>query len=172
MLFNFLFIGGLELNVPNKLNEYPIQLAIKFNKVQVVKAMLEQRIVFLGSLETGYNALLDACERDLTDIAILIIDNGHCDINAVDKEQKWTPLMHAITNNNEVLMRRLLEKHCDFNTMDIEGNTPLHLAVMNENEYLIKLLIKHCPSLTIKNKDNMTAKELAKTIDENLSLLI
>lgn len=134
--------------------------------------MLEQRIVFLESLETGYNALLDACERDLTDVATLIMDNGRCDINAVDKEQKWTPLMHAITNNNELVTKRLLEKHSDFNNMDIEGNTPLHLAVMNENENLIKLLLKHCPSLTIKNKDNMTAKELALTIDENLSLLI
>jgi len=166
------FKGGFELNVPNKFNEYPIQLAIKFNKIKVVKAMLEQRIVFLGSLETGYNALLDACERDLTDIAVLIIDNGICDINAADKEQHWTSLMHAITNNNETIIKHLLEKHYDFNTTDVEGNTPLHLAVLNENEYSIKMLLKHCPSLTIKNKENMTAKELAKKIDESISVLI
>jgi ankyrin repeat protein len=134
--------------------------------------MLQLNKIYLGTLETGYNPLIDAAEKDLTEIVTLLIENGASDINASDQEQLWTPIMHAITNNNEIIVKKLLEKRCEINNLDIDGNTPLHLAVMNENEYLIKAIVNAGPDLNIKNKERKTAKDLAKEIDPDLSLLI
>ena len=161
--------------MPNKLQEYPIQLAIKFNKLEVIKSMFKLNKVYIGTLKTGYNPLLDATEKDLTELALLIIDYAGSNIdvlNACDEEQQWTPLMHAITNNNDVVVKKLIDHHCEINNVDIDGNTPLHLAIINEHEYLIKVLVKSCPSLTIRNKEGKNAKQLAKLVDEDLSLLI
>lgn len=134
--------------------------------------MLRLNQTILGTSKSGYNALLDATEKDLTEIALLLIQNPDVDVNVTDKGQLWTPLMHAITNNNEVLTKKLLEKNCEVNNQDLDGNTALHLAVMNENDYLIKLLMKFNPNVVIVNNERLTAKSLAKLIDEDLSILI
>jgi len=160
------------VDIPNKHKEYPLQLAIKHNKKEIVKALLQLNKVRLNTLETSYNALADATEKDLTDIAILLIENGNYDLNVSDEDQLWTPLMHAVTNNNEIIVKKLLDKKCDVNSSDKDGNTPLHLAVMTENEHLIKMIVNANPDLSIRNKDRITAKDLAKQIDPELSLLI
>lgn len=164
--------GGFDTNIANKLKEYPIELAIKFNQTIVVDTMLQLNQTFLGTLETNYNPLLDACEKDLTDLAILLIRNGTSDLNITDKAQGWSPLMYAITNNNETLVGKLIDNKCSISDVDNEGNSPLHLAVLNENEYLIRLLLKSNPNKSIRNTENQTAYDLAKVVDEDIAMIL
>ncbi len=149
-----------------------MQLAIKFNKIDIVKSILNTGKAFLGTLETKYNPLLDACEKDLAEIAILLIENG-ADVNVTDNEQYWTPLMHAITNNNEIIMEKLVAHKSSVNSADVEGNTPLHLAVLTENEYLVKCLLKASPIKNSRNKDNQTPLDVARgNDDESITKLL
>ena len=134
--------------------------------------MLQLNQTFLGTLETNYNPLLDACEKDLTDLAILLIRNGTSDLNITDKAQGWSPLMYAITNNNETLVGKLIDNKCSISDVDNEGNSPLHLAVLNENEYLIRLLLKSNPNKSIRNTENQTAYDLAKVVDEDIAMIL
>ena len=65
-IFNFL--GGANVNKPNGMGEYPLQLAITLNKIEAVKEMLKKNDIYINTFNNGYNPLLDACEKDLTDI--------------------------------------------------------------------------------------------------------
>lgn len=157
--------GNIDVNKPNKLKEYPIQLAIRFNNIEILKAMLQVENVYIGNLDNGYNPLLDACENDLTEIALLLIDNG-ADLNESDRDQCWTPLMHAICNNNEVVVAKLLERKCDLDLVDFNGNSPVHLAVITENEFLLKMLLKCNAPKSLVNSENLTPFDLAKINDD------
>jgi ankyrin repeat protein len=115
--------GGFDLNTPNKLNEYPLQLAIKFNQIDVVRTMLETKRLQIRTLDQtiNYNPLIDCCEKDLTELSLLLIDYG-MDLDGLDnKDQLWTPLCYAITNNNEIIVDKLTSHKCNVNTIDIEG---------------------------------------------------
>lgn len=48
------------------------------------------------------------------------------------------------------------------NCMDSEGNTPLHLAVDQDNAQCVKLLLCHRADLSIKNKEGTTALDIAE----------
>ena len=161
--------GKIDVNKANKLNQYPIQLAIRFNKISVLKEMLKVDNIFLGTLENGYNPLLDACENDLTEIALLLIENG-ANLNVSDQDQCWTPLMHAIGNSNETLVKMLLEHKCDLSLVDFNRNTPVHLAVLTENDFILKLLLKYNGDKNSENNENLTPLQIAKLNDDENSI--
>jgi ankyrin repeat protein len=153
----------LDLNAPNKKNEYPLELAIKFNQTNVVRSMLETKNLSLCIKKDTfqYYPLIDCCEKDLTEIAVMLIENG-ADINEYDnKEQKWTPLMYAITNKNQLIVEKLVSYKCNVNIVDGEGNTPLHLAAMSSDEHLVKSILKLQPDRKLKNSSDQTPYDIA-----------
>ena len=131
--------------------------------------MLKSRDLNAGTLPNGYNPLLDACENDLTDMALLLIESGRSDIDlSVQKEDQdgdepnWTPLMHSILNNNEQLALKLIERKSYLDLVDTDGNTALHLAVLAENDYLVKCLLRANANKEIKNKEGLRPLDIAK----------
>lgn len=160
-----MYKGGADVNRPNKQNETPIQLAIRYSKMDALKEMLKRDDIYLGTSEfegKKYNPLLDACERDLTQVALLLIENG-ADVNKHDAdERKWNPLMHSICNNNETLVIKFMEKKADLAHVDDDGNSALHLAVIADNDFILSLLLRANPDRTVRNGENLTPLELAK----------
>lgn len=159
------FLGGIDVNNSNLKDEYPIELIIKFNKIQVLNSLLERADVNLNKLKNGYYPLLDACEQDLTDACILLINAG-ANVNPISieeqKEKIWTPLMHAISNNNEVLVSKLVDKGADLYATDLNGNTVVHIAVLNNNELILSFLLsRNAPKCSLNN-DQMSPLDLAK----------
>lgn len=81
-----------------------------------------------------------------------------------------TSLHYVIENNSNKLLESvnlLLYKNAEPNIKDKDGNTPLHLAVMNasksENEYIevINMLIKYNMDVNILNNKNQLALNIA-----------
>lgn len=64
------------------------------------------------------------------------------------------------------VLKFLIDKGADINAVDINGNTPLHVASYYDYYYEnIEELISRGADRTIKNKDGKTAFDLAKTDD-------
>ena len=165
--------GAIDVNTPNAYREYPIQLAVRFNKPNVARALLASRSdMHIGKLANGYIPLLDACENDLTEMVLLLVENG-ADVNAASETDTWTPLMHAVNNDNQELVVKLLASRCQINAVDAEGNTALHLAVQAENDTLVAHLLRHGANTNARNKENQTPLSIAQENedDANIQLL-
>lgn len=165
------------MNKPNLKDEYPIELIIKFNKIQVLNSLLERADVNLNKLKNGYYPLVDACEKDLTDACIFLINAG-ANVNPMSlkeqKEKMWTPLMHAISNNNEVLVTKLVDKGADLYATDFNGNTVVHMAVLIDNQLILAFLLSRNAPKCFLNNDQMSPLDLAKLnqSEECIQLLI
>lgn len=153
------FQGGLNVNKPNKKFEYPIELAIRFNKVEVVKAMVKCGNLMLDKFDHEYCPLIDACEKDLTEIGLILIEAG-AKINTIDRD--LSPLIYSVSNNNEILTAKLVEKGANLFQIDSNGNSVVHLAVLNENEFIMTLLLKFNAPKDLLNYDNLSPLDLAK----------
>ena len=72
--------------------------------------------------------------------------------------------MHiAVRLDNEDMVHRLLNfDDIDPNVRDIKSNTPLHHAVWNGNETIIRALLYHGADVCIENKRKMTPRHLAE----------
>lgn len=68
-----------------------------------------------------------------------------------------TPLMIATTNNKPKLATLLIKYKADINAQESgTGLTPLHLAAMNQNDTLVKMLLCANANTQIKNKEGIT----------------
>lgn len=102
------------------------------------------------------------CGRPLClDIVKLLADHPKCNLNKVDPLTKKSALHFATEQNmDEVvgwLIRSKSETECDINQVDANGNSPLHLAVLEGLTDVVEVLISH-PSCLIKvyNKAGLT----------------
>ena len=58
------------------------------------------------------------------------------------------------------MVRVLIEAGALLNIVDQDLNTPLHLAIIQENTEIIELIVINCPDMHIKNSQGLTAMDL------------
>ncbi|EDR24361.1 centaurin beta, putative [Entamoeba dispar SAW760] len=73
-------------------------------------------------------------------------------------------LILATRCNKEDIVSLLLLNGCNVNTQDEQGNTPLHIASKLKNDRIVLILIKHCASLNITNKEKKMPIDIAKDV--------
>lgn len=78
------------------------------------------------------------------------------------------PLSFAAVLNQEEIVRLLISKYADPNKQDSNGNTVLHILIINDNVEMFKLLVEsgRC-DLTLKNRQNLTPLTLAAKLARN-----
>jgi ankyrin repeat protein len=101
----------------------------------------------------GRTPLFDAVQLYDIDFAKLLIENS-ADINATD-ENLMTPLFVAADYGSEHI-EYLLEKGAKINHKDIDGNTPLHLAVRSSRIDAVKALVENGADVHAKNNKGHT----------------
>ncbi|CAF1118017.1 unnamed protein product [Rotaria sordida] len=109
-----------------------------------------------------------AIDENNESVACFLIRSG-CDINSPRQpglngetpdicKTLESPLHLACQWGLERVVSTLIEHHADINKKDTEGNTPLHVAIINQHITIISLLIR-APNLDllIRNKQNQTS---------------
>lgn len=90
--------------------------------------------------EMGYLPLTLACYSGNDEVAIYLIDKT----NNLDFNSSYgTALSAAVFKNRGEVAEKLLIAGANPNLGDSNGTTPLHFAVMSQNEKLVALLIKN-----------------------------
>lgn len=117
--------------------------------------------------QDGRTPLIHAVLAEDADPSIvqLLIRHG-ADINAFDSGQKWTALHFAARDQNEAIVRSLLEAGATVDPADMFGNTPLWRSVMNSTSNLaaMKELVKHGADPHRKNNRDVAPIDVAREI--------
>merc|ERR1711957_1088069 len=94
----------------------------------------------MGENAMGWQPLLLAAQRDLGAAAEMLLELG-ADVECEDATSGWTPLMHAVVNGNERLVKALLADVAQVNKFAKDDWNPLSVAVMHERLQIIDTLI-------------------------------
>lgn len=76
----------------------------------------------------------------------------------------FSPLMYAAVKGDHVAARRQLldpENHSQINQQSVYGDTPLHFAFQAGSTEVARALLEHKANVSIRNKMNQTARDLA-----------
>jgi ankyrin repeat protein len=86
------------------------------------------------------------------------------DPNCISLIQDLTPLLVAATqHDNELIMNTLLMYGACINNKNVNGNTPLHIAVKNNRLNNAIFLLENGSDYSIKNNVGDTAYDIVKT---------
>ncbi len=144
-----LLAKGADFTIKNATNETALELA----KTQEIKEILEKAFLTLGLIIAIKNNDLNAATQ-------FIAKGVYINLTNRDKE---TPLIHAAKYGRKGMTELLLNNGALINAADFLGNTPLMIAARNGDKEIVKLLLEKGANFTVKNADNKTASDLAKT---------
>ena len=85
--------------------------------------------------------LLDACERNLTEVVKSLLEAEGVEVDARDETYQRTALHFACVNGNMELAMALVDRGVDVDARDVNQGTPLHYACINGNMELAMALV-------------------------------
>ncbi|MBA2710412.1 MAG: ankyrin repeat domain-containing protein [Tatlockia sp.] len=113
-------------------------IAAKNDHLDVIQLLVANNATINNPKKFKTTALIEAIKAGNRDIINYLLEL-EIDVNQEDS-LKNSALFYAVSMNNEEVMLQLLAKIALKNSVNINGNTVLHLAVMNNSVLLNKLL--------------------------------
>ena len=138
-------------------------MAAKEGKIDTVKILLAKKADINAADSEGCTALWWATYYSRTDVLKLLVASG-ADVNPHNKEYYYA-LHWAARNGDTDIVKALAEAGADLNPMT-KGylQTPMHMAVENRRNPAVEILLAHGARTDIKDCNNNTAPDRAKSI--------
>lgn len=154
-----LLSAGADVNAKNSFGNTPLHLTVTLNRE---RSSAETLLEYGASLEfrnkSGNTALLEAIDRENSEIAILLLQRG-ADIFARNRVGE-SPLSLSLRKGVSVLSWFL--DSSNMNAQNNEGNTPLHLAVgLEVNADVFRYLLENGAGIDNRNFAGDTPLHLA-----------
>ena len=163
-----------------------LQIAVENNDQEIASSILLHHVNVNTIDEDGNSPLLLALKNHNTKIIKILLAHG-ANVNMTKKEEDW-PLLIAAKNNNIEIITMLLNHGANVNPTaqmemnrtaweyspwrnshnpypyeesEIVLNTPLLIAVKNNNIKIIKMLLNHGADIETRNKDGESPLSVA-----------
>ena len=81
-----------------------------------------------------------------------------------------SPLWYASYFSSSDAVSLLLERGADINSVNLNEETPLMVAVIEEHLDVVRVLLKHGPNITLKERHGCTALDYA--VDPHIGALL
>ena len=144
--------------------------------VQQINQALSNNPSLINSFDNNGETLLSyALKKNNYKIYDLLLNSPFLYLNYQDQEGN-SYLHLAVKNQEQKIIKKLIEKGININLKNKKGNTALHLAYEIGNNLIIKFLLENGINRTIKNNDNKKAEEIKnsntifKTLKNNKSI--
>ncbi|KAJ5106739.1 hypothetical protein N7456_003414 [Penicillium angulare] len=123
--------GKFDVNHEDDMEQTPLHLAALQGHSGVVALLLQSRDIDIQPRDQlNQTPLLLAAGANHESIVTMLLEAGDAGVNADDCESGYTALMWAVTNDNKIMLKQLLEvKNIDLSITDIYGRTALDIAV-------------------------------------------
>ena len=154
--FETLIDLGADINVQRTNDKgTPLYLASWWNHYMAVRLLLENGADANILSDNGYSPLHIAASEGNFNVVRLLLDYG-ADVNIPDING-YTPF-HCAVSQGSNLTELLIEKVSDVNLRTKRGRTPLYIAVKNQHEQIIKLLLEHKADVSMGYNEDTTER--------------
>ncbi|XP_013925290.1 PREDICTED: rabankyrin-5 isoform X1 [Thamnophis sirtalis] len=173
---------GADMSVPDEKGNPPLWLALENNLEDIASTLVRHGCDATcwgpgpsGCLQTLLHRAID---ENSEPIACFLIRSG-CDVNSPrqpgangegDEEahDRQTPLHLAACWGLEETVQCLLEFGANVNAQDAEGKTPIHVAIINQHNTIIQMMISHSAiQLNLRDRQGLTPFACAMTYKNN-----
>ncbi len=137
-----LIARGADVNAQDEFGKTPLHGAAECGNQDIVEFLLDCG-ADVNSLDLSKSSpLFEAARLHNPQAAKSLLARG-ASVNLTDTSG-WTPLLRVFQQSgNDEIVRVLVTYGADVNVRGCRGESPLHLAVAQNNKYLVELLLVH-----------------------------
>eukprot|EP01124_Arcella_intermedia_P015893 TRINITY_DN22446_c0_g4_i1.p1 TRINITY_DN22446_c0_g4~~TRINITY_DN22446_c0_g4_i1.p1 ORF type:complete len:546 (+),score=134.45 TRINITY_DN22446_c0_g4_i1:234-1640(+) len=152
-----------DVNLSSYNGDSPIIQSVYCEKIEVVKILINAKADVNKPNKIGYYPVHYAVARNsVTEIEILL--DGKADISVQGRKDKNSPLHLAVMCKDSTdMINSLLKNSANVNAQNLDGETPLVLAVANKNKEISKVqaLLQAKADVELKSLTGETPLQLA-----------
>ncbi|XP_066529760.1 fibronectin type 3 and ankyrin repeat domains protein 1-like isoform X2 [Hoplias malabaricus] len=153
---------GADIHMKNGSGKDCLMLACFAGHLDIVKYLRECGATWQSQDMGGCSPLHWAADGGHLPVIDYMIQDG-CELDVRDTVSHWTPLMRvSAMSGNAAVASLLIRARADVNVRDKNGKTPLMVAVLNNHEELVQLLLDNGADHLVKNEFGSGAAEMAK----------
>ncbi|XP_053399234.1 serine/threonine-protein phosphatase 6 regulatory ankyrin repeat subunit B-like [Mercenaria mercenaria] len=169
-----LILAGCDVNLSPPSNMSPLHVvAGKWHSTGLVKKLIKSGADVNANTEKSSPLMTALCRQKVnTETVIVLIDSG-ADVNYKNKYEK--SLLHvAVAKSEDRCVEHLLRAGALVNVVDSDGNSPLWIAVSDNNATIAPMLLDYGGDVNFTNRDyNMSLLcKAACDINNNLFTLL
>jgi ankyrin repeat protein len=161
----------LNLNMIDSNQNNLIMYAVKYNKPDIVKLLIEKKCNYDVVDYFNRSILYEAIISDYYDIIKVLLDYSleNIGFNIVDiKDNNGQIALHYAIKNNKLEIVRLLIKHgSNVNAYNNDGYNSLHLAIRKKNLDIVKLILENNIYINAKTDKGDTALHMSLNYQTN-----
>lgn len=167
LMVEFLLRSGADINMADRQGRQALHHA---GDAEITDSLLDAGAVIESRDLYGLTPLLFAFSSEnrhsSMEVATKLIQRGAC-VNAKEVLSLYSPLHHLCAHHDvdRNIVKLLLDKGADVNSLDSEGETPLFSAVRNADVEIVELLLKHGASADIKNDSSLTPFDVCSSAE-------
>lgn len=133
---------GASANKTGRNGTTPLHAAAMVGNVEIVDLLLTMN-AFLNLDMNGYNPLHVACSKGHVAVVVKLLRHYRQDVILNSKTFKMSPLMVASAVGHADVVSVLLDEGADVNFFDENGITSIKLAIQNNFEDVVAILLKN-----------------------------
>lgn len=165
-------LNKTNINTPNEYGMTPLMYASKYNKINIVNYLLNNKadIRIENKNQYNYTALEEACtSNNNLEIVKILLDIG-ADINHKTLN-RMTPIMIATNLGQNKIVEELINRGADVNVDANNDSTPFSIAINKGYIEIVKLII-NAPNFDINFLDiNRNTPLMLATIKNNFEIV-
>lgn len=137
--------------------------AIENKDVELIKTLIECGVNLSQIYADGNTPIMLAGSKNLWQCVEAIATNKNTDAN--DSYEYRCALLYAVYNKKYETVKTLLQKGSKTNShYKNTGNSPLHIAIYNNDIAMIRLLLEHKADLSVENLNKQTPMQYAVSL--------
>lgn len=140
-IIDYLVGQGLDINQPDGLSITPVQQAVAYKKLDILKHLVSKGAKLYDGKENTTTLLHTAVNLNDPQIVQYLLDAEAIPVDAKDAEGQ-TPLFIASKTKNNSCFAPLIAAKADINTRKDNGDPLLFMAMNNGNSPMVEALLK------------------------------
>ena len=164
-VFDYLLQKGIKINDANVYGDTPLMYAVLRRNVRMTKELINRGAAVNTVNKDSLTPLFNAIQSDNEDLIDLLL-KANADVNLGK-----SPLHRAVLNNNIKTFQKIINKDTSIDPLNDFGNTPLAIAIREENKEIVEFLLAKGADLKKVPKHNLKGAYLGQKKPDSIPLL-